>query len=169
MTYNSLNNNQALGLIYYIRDLNTRFTDLLFTDIENREFLELARMDVSPGIPHVKFSDNEYKDALFNDNYDIVTFFMESGGRKIKTSPAFEAKVDLFVSVNMNAFTGYSEEGIIYDVREVMNSSSFEIEGLERDEGALKGIVYSDKVPDSMAPYFIFKISSKLVGNLKVN
>lgn len=171
MTYNSLNNEQALGLIYFINDLNTRFTDLLFTDIAglNREFLGLARIDVKAGTPHVKFSNNEYKDALFDDNYDIVTFFMESGERRMLKAAASDSKLDLYVSVDMTKFAAYEEEGIINEVYEVMKTTSFEPQTLARDADAIKAFAYTDKVSDSMAPYFIFKISSKLVGNLKVN
>lgn len=171
MTFNSLNNAQSLGLIYFINDLNTRFTSLLFTDIVglDRRFSGLARIDVETGIPHTKDSDGEYNDSLFDDNYDIVTFFMESGERKMLKAAASESKLDLYVLVNMAKFTSFEEEGIINEVHEVMKSTSFEPETLSRDEEAIKAFNYAGKVPDSMAPYFIFKISSKLVGNLKVN
>jgi len=171
MTFNSLKNNQSLGLIYFINDLNQKFTELLFINIDglNRKFSGLARLDVGTGIPHVKDSDGEYSDSLFDDNYDIVTFFLEGADRKFLKASATESKPDLYVSVNMNAFTDYEEEGIINEVHEVMKLTAFEPDTLSRDEAAIKIFKYQDKVPDSMAPYFIFKISSKLVGNLKVN
>lgn len=175
MTFNSLNNAQSLGLIYFINDLNTRFTSLLFasrTEGEydfRRRFAGLARIDVQTGIPHTKDSDGEYNDSLFDDNFDIVTFFMEPGDRRILKADASESTLDLYVSVNMKSFTDFEEEGIINEVHKVMKSTAFEPEILSRDEDAIKAFNYNDKVPDSMAPYFIFKISSKLIGNLKVN
>jgi hypothetical protein len=175
MTYNTLDNNVAEGLIYFIDDLNTRFDRLLFstqTDGEddfNRRFSGLSRLDVQTGIPHTKDSDGEYSDSLFDDNFDIVTFFMESGDRKMLKAAATESKIDLYVAVDMTKFTAFEEEGIINEVHEVMKLTAFEPESLSRDEEAIKALNYTDKVPDSMAPYFIFKISSKLIGNLKVN
>lgn len=167
MTYNTLGNIAAEGLIYFIDDLNTRFTNLLFSDIVGlkKRFSGLARLDIIAGIPHTKDSNGQYTDALFDDNYNITTFFMESGDRNFKEDST-EATLDLFVSVNMDAFTGYNEEGIINAVYDVMALTSFEPETLSRDFDSLKGILYPDKTPDSMAPYFVFKISSKLLGNL---
>lgn len=169
MSFNSLNNEVATGLIYFIDDLNTRFTNLLFKNITGYKanYLGLARLDIN-GIPKANDSTFEYHDALFDDNYHLVSFYIEASPRPMQAD-AFEASVDLVVSVNMDKFTGYKEEGIIKAVFDVMRGTAFNPQNESRDFDALRGVVYPDKVPDSLYPHFVFRISTKLLGNLKVN
>ena len=158
------------GIQYYIDDLNTRFTNLLFAtqtggvDDYSRNFSGLA-VNMS-GIPKVK-TDGEYYDALLNDNYDISSFYIETGDRKM--SPySFEAAIDLVVMVKMSSFSEYEEEDIIEEVYEIAKVTPFyPFDGMSRDEAAFTGFEIPNKISDTMYPYFIFRFKSKLTGILK--
>jgi hypothetical protein len=161
--YNSLDIGAELGLINYINDLNTRFQNLLFSDLDGYKanYLGLAQLDIN-GIPMAEDNSKDYLDGLFDDNYHLVLCYMEKGDRKFKNA-AFEGTVELLVSVNMDKFPEYEKEGIIKEVFDIMKVTAFEFQTLTRDLAALKGIVYENKIPDSLAPYFVFKITSKLI------
>lgn len=151
------------GIEHYINDLNTRFTNQLFTD-KIRKFWGLSRIDIS-GIPYINES-GEYRDVLFNDKYDISIFYVENGDRKIK-SYSFESKIDLIVTVNIKKFSEYSEEDIVEKVYQIMKVTAFKPEGFIRDVGAIKEFNYQEKIKETLYPYFVFRIKCKLVGILK--
>lgn len=161
--YNELTIESDTGIKSYIDDLNARFKSLLFKGLDGYKanHLGLARLDIN-GIPMTNNSDYEYYDGLMDDNYSLVSSFVESGDRKA-VSGGFNASIDLIVSVNMNKFTDYKEEGIIKEVCDLMKVTSFNIDTITRDANALKGITYNSKVPDSMYPHFVFRIKSSLI------
>ena len=111
-------------------------------------------------------SSEEYTDGLFDDNFSLVSCYFESGDRK-NTPGGFESQVDIIISVNMNKFTGYTEEGIINEFYEAIKVTPFNIQNVMRDFRALSGIKYGNVTPDSMYPYFIFRIKTKLTGVYK--
>jgi hypothetical protein len=164
--YNALEVNIATGLKHYIDDLNTRFTNLLFKNIEGytANYLTLARLDIN-GLPMSNDSESEYIDGLMDDNYSLVISYIESADRK-DVGEGFEATIDLICSANMEKFNGYKEEGIINEVYNIMKVWA-NVQAISRDENALKGI--TNKIPDSMYPFFVFRIKSKLTGTYKVN
>ena len=162
--YNDLENTPYTGLIEFINDLNTRFTNLLFKDLKDSDndykanHLGLARLDFEKK-PMALAANGDYEDSLVDDNYYLVSSFIDSGARK----DGEDSQIDLLVSVNMNKFTGFTQEGIINEFFQVMKVTSFEIETTTRDLEALKGMVYDNIEADSMHPNFVFKISSKLL------
>jgi hypothetical protein len=166
MEYNQLDSKTYTGIVHYINDLNIRFSNLLFTDIVGytANYLGLAQLAITK-IPQAKDANGEYQDVLFDDNYSLVLSYIESGARKV-IDGAFESKIDLLVSVNMKKFTAYEEEGIIQAIYDVMKVTSFEPLTELRDLAALKGVVYDSLIPDSMYPYFVFRIQSKILINL---
>lgn len=153
------------GLQYYINNANTRFTNLLFPDNEKR-ISGLARIDVRTGMPFVKSSGNNYVDALFDNSYDLTLFYVETGDRKVLPY-GFDASVDLVVCCSMDKFTSYEEEEIIEAVYEVFKKTSFRIESINRDSAALEGFEYTEKIKETMLPYFVFRIKTKITGILK--
>lgn len=159
--YNTSTYEISTGIKNYIDDLNTKFENSLFTDIDGytANHLGLARLDIN-GIPMANDSGAEYYDCLMDDNYSLVTSFIESADRKY-VGDGYEASVDLLVSVNVSKFTGYTEEGIIEAVSNIVKLSSFNFKTLSRDAAALKGIV--NEVSDSMYPFFVFRIKTKLI------
>lgn len=161
--YNTLTNDISTGIKEYIDDLNTRFTNLLFKDIEGYKanYLGLARLDIN-GIPMANDSGAEYYDGLIDDNYSLVVSYIESGDRS-NVGGGFEASIDLLVGANVDKFKGYTEEGIIKKVYDVMKLSSFNFQSIVRDASALSGITYEGIVPDSMYPHFIFRIKTKII------
>ena len=163
MPYNETNKTGKSGITYYIDELNTRFNSLLYTT-NIRNIAGLARIDIE-GVPFIR-SGNQYTDALFNDKNDLSLFYVESGDRKIN-GYSFDAKIDLIVTAKMTNFTGIEEEDIIEQVYEIMKVTSFEPIALARDTNAYKEFKYSDKITETMRPYFVFRIKCKLNGQLK--
>lgn len=164
--YNSLIINKTSGLESYIEDLNNRFSNLLFKNIEGykAQYLGLARLDIN-GIPMTR-DGYEYIDSLTDDNYHLTSCFIESADRE-DIPGGFSAQLDLLVSVDMEKFAGYKEEGIIQAVRDVMNVTPFKYKNTARDFSALNGITYEGKIPDSLYPFFIFRIKTSLTGIYK--
>lgn len=158
------------GIQHYINDLNTRFTNLLFAHKTSgvydykRKFWGLARVDIN-GVPWYNNS-GEYVEVLFDDRYDISSFFVLVGDDKMKPY-GFESKVDLIVTANMDRFSTYTEEDIIEEVYEIMKVTAFKPENLARDISALKEFNYQEKIKETLHPYFVFRIKCKLVGILK--
>jgi len=157
------------GLPYYTNDLNTRFTNLLFKDEnKNMKFSDIANVNLRTGLPYIRKSNGDYEDVLFNDNYDLTSFFIESGPRKT-ISGGFEAVIDLVVCVNMNKFPAYANEDIINNVDKVMRLTQFEKTSILIDFEALAGFTYTEKIKETMNPYFVFRIKNKLIGQLKID
>lgn len=157
------------GLPYYTDDLNTRFTNLLFDgEGKNMKFSDIANVNLRTGLPYVRKSNGDYEDVLFNDNYDLTSFFIEAGPRK--TIPGgFEALIDLVVCVNMKKFSAYANEDIIDNVDKVMRLTQFEKTSTLIDFEALAGFTYTEKIKETMNPYFVFRVKNKLVGILKID
>lgn len=154
-----------IGLQHYINDANTRFTNQLFTD-NKRKISGLARIGIRD-VPYVK-DGNDYKDALFDDNYHISLFYLESGDRKF-ISGGSECSVDLIVCADMRNFTEYEEEEIIDVVYQIFKKTHFRIEGINRDMSALSGFEYPDKLKETMYPFFVFRIKTKITIILNQN
>jgi len=151
------------GILHYINDANTRFTNLLYTN-KRRKFWKLARIDIND-VPYVRDGD-DYNECLFDDRYDLTIFYIENGDRKVDL-PSFESKVDLICTFNMNNFSSYEHDDIVNKVVNILQVTPFKIDNISFDSEALKGFDYSDKMSDSMRPYFVFRIKTKLVGQLK--
>jgi hypothetical protein len=165
------------GLPYYTNDLNTRFTNLLFEgEGKNMNFLGIANINLRTGLPYIRKSNGDYEDGLFNDNYDLTSFYIEVGPRKAIPG-GFEALIDLVVCANMNKFVAdeennipaYSNEDIIDNVDKVMRLSQFEKTSTLIDFEALAGFTYTEKIKETMNPYFVFRVKNKLVGQLKID
>lgn len=154
------------GIKKYIDDLNLRFTNQLFTT-KTRRISGLANLNYRTGLPYFR-TGNEYEDALFNDNYDLTLFYIESGDRK-SISGGFESPCDIIVCANMDSFTGYDNEDLIDEVHEIMKVTPFRPNGYARDFEALKGFTYQEKIKETMHPYFVFRIKTKLVGILNID
>lgn len=150
------------GIQHYITDLNTRFTNQLFTD-KTRKFWKLARVDFN-GLPYYN-DGGEYVDVLFNDQYDLSLFYVVNGDEKI-IPYATESKLDIIVTAKMTSFSGYTEEDIIEKVYKLM-VTSIRPESITRDINALKEFNYQEKIKETLHPYFVFRIKCKLVGILK--
>lgn len=160
------------GIQHYITDLNTRFTNLLFAsktgDVYDykRKFWGLARVDID-GVPFINES-GEYKDVLFNDKYDISSFFVLAGDDKIRPYST-DSKIDLIVMANMKSFSAYTEEDIFEMVYQIMKVTPFGtgFDTYARDVNALKEFKYQDKIKETLHPYFVFRIKCRLLGILK--
>jgi hypothetical protein len=165
------------GLPYYINDANTRFTNLLFEgEGKTMRFAGLANINIRTGLPYVRQSNGDYFDALFNDKYYLTSFFIESGDRK-DVPAGFTAQVDLVVCANMKKFVAvpaqnipaYQEEDIIDKVWGVMKLTSFMRTAIVTDFNALAGFTYTEKIKETIHPYFVFRIKTNLTGILKIN
>lgn len=160
------------GIDHYINDVNTRLNNLLFNtqtegvDDYTRQFWGLARIDIDT-IPRVT-QNGELIDVLLDDNYDISSFFVITGDEKLKPY-ATETKTDLIVMVNMRSFSDYTEEDIIEKVYQIVKVTAFGtgFDAITRDVNAIKEFKYEDKIQDTMYPFFVFRIKSKLLGILK--
>ena len=150
------------GIQNYITDLNTRFTNQLFTDKTN-QFWGLARIDFN-GLPYYNDA-GEYVDVLFNDKYDLSSFYIVTGDESIKPY-ATESNVSLIVIAKMTSFTAYTEEDIIEKVYKLM-VTSIHPESITRDLNALREFNYQEKIKETLHPYFVFRINCKLLGILK--
>lgn len=157
------------GVRYYIDDLNTRFINQLFATKTGgeydyrRKFWGLARKDIDD-IPYINES-GEYQDVLFNDKYDLSVFYLTDGDEKFQPY-ATDIKLDLVVIANMKSFSSYTEDEIIEAVYDLM-VTSIHPESLARDTDALKEFKYSEKIKETLHPYFVFRIKCKLLSILK--
>lgn len=154
------------GIKKYIDDLNLRFTNQLFT-AKNCRISGLANLNYRTGLPYIR-SGSEYEDALFNDKYDLTLFYIETGDRK-SISGGFESPCDIIVCANMDSFTSYDNEDLIDEVYQIMKVTPFRPNGYARDFEALKGFTYQEKIKETMNPYFVFRIKTKLVGILNTD
>lgn len=157
------------GLPYYINDANTRFTNLLFEGkSKTMRFAGLANINIITGLPYVRQSNGDYFDGLFNDNYDLTSFFIETGDRK-ETPGGYIAQVDLIVCANMKKFSGYEEEDIIDQIHKIFRLTQFQTDAIVRDFNALAGFTYTEKIKETIYPYFVFRIKTKISGIYKIN
>lgn len=155
------------GIIDYINDVNTRLTNLLFDDVDySRKFWGLARVDID-SIPRVT-ENGELIDVLLDDSYDISSFYVITGDEKLKPY-ATETKIDLIVMAKMTSFPTYTEEDLIEKVYDIIKVTAFGtgFDSLTRDVNAFKEFKYEDQIQDTMYPFFVFRIKSKLLGILK--
>jgi len=154
------------GIRYYIDDLNLRFTNLLFTN-KLRKFWGLARIDIS-GVPFINES-GKYNDVLFDDRYDISSFYVLTGDENAKPY-SIESKIDLIVTAKMTSFSGYTEDEIIEAVYEIMKVTPFGtgLSSVTRDMNAIKEFNYQEKIKETMHPYFVFRFKCRLLSQLKI-
>ena len=156
---------KGYGAKYYVDQLVDKLSKQLWTD---KTYQPYGMVEIVDGKPYV-VNDKKYTEVLLDSSYDATSFFHVVDELDVP-APQFSVDVDIVFSIKTKNFTLKSDRGIyqfVYDAVEVVNKSPFQIIGTSTNQAAYENFDIEVDA-NKMAPFFLFKLTTNLFGNLKI-